>query len=152
MVPWQIWLIIAGASFVLEIITVGFLVFWFGVAALITCIFSLFISNVIAQTTIFVILSALLIFFTRPLSEKISNTDDIPTNVNSIIGKQAIVKKEISPNHNGQVKVNTETWTAILDSECTDTIPEGSTVEILQIDGVKVVVKPIKIREPEKIN
>ena len=40
MVAWQIWLIVAGFSFILEIATVGFLVFWFGVAALIVCILS----------------------------------------------------------------------------------------------------------------
>ena len=49
MLPWQIWLIISGVCFIAEIATVGFLVFWFGVAALITCLLSLFISNVIAQ-------------------------------------------------------------------------------------------------------
>ena len=48
MLPWQIWLIISGVCFIAEIATVGFLVFWFGVAALITCLLSLFISNVIA--------------------------------------------------------------------------------------------------------
>ena len=45
MLPWQIWLIISGVCFIAEIATVGFLIFWFGVAALITCLLSLFISN-----------------------------------------------------------------------------------------------------------
>ena len=33
---WQFWLIASGIFFIVEIITVGFLVFWLGIAALIT--------------------------------------------------------------------------------------------------------------------
>lgn len=147
MVAWQAWLIIAGICLVIEIATVGFLVFWFAVAALITCICSLFISSMIAQTAIFVVLSAILVFFTRPFSEKISRKDSVVTNANVIIGKEAIVKKEISPNNNGQIKIDGDTWTATLTPNCSTTIPVGSSVEILKIDGVKVVVKPIQIKE-----
>lgn len=93
MVAWQIWLIVAGFSFILEIATVGFLVFWFGVAALIVCILSLFIPSLVAQFAIFIILSALLICLTRRFAEKITKKDIIVTNSNSIIGKKAIVKK-----------------------------------------------------------
>ena len=91
MLPWQIWLIISGVCFIAEIATVGFLIFWFGVAALITCLLSLFISNVIAQTVIFVILSVILICLTRPFAEKMNKNDNIVTNSNAIIGKEGVV-------------------------------------------------------------
>lgn len=145
MAMWQIWLIVAGVCFVLEIATVGFLIFWFAVAALVTCILSIFISNVVVQTAIFVILSALLILLTRPFAEKIANNDNAITNANRIIGKEAIVKKEITPIQNGQIKIGGDIWTATLSSSCTDNIPEGSAVEIVDIDGVKAVVKPVKV-------
>lgn len=144
MVAWQIWLIVAGFSFILEIATVGFLVFWFGVAALIVCILSLFIPSLVAQFAIFIILSALLICLTRGFAEKITKKDTIVTNSNSIIGKKAIVKKDISSTSNGQIKVNGDIWTAVLSEDFTDSISEGSTVEIEKIDGVKAVVKPLK--------
>ena len=105
MLPWQIWLIISGVCFIAEIATVGFLIFWFGVAALITCLLSLFISNVIAQTVIFVILSVSLICLTRPFAEKMNKNDNIVTNSNAIIGKEGVVTKDITPNDVGQVKV-----------------------------------------------
>ena len=95
MLPWQIWLIISGVCFIAEIATVGFLVFWFGVAALITCLLSLFISNVIAQTVIFVILSVILICLTRPFAEKMNKNDNIVTNSNAIIGKEGEVTKTL---------------------------------------------------------
>ena len=144
MVAWKIWLIVAGFSFILEIATVGFLVFWFGVAALIVCILSLFIPSLVAQFAIFIILSALLICLTRRFAEKITKKDTIVTNSNSIIGKKAIVKKDISSTSNGQIKVNGDIWTAVLSEDFTDSISEGSTVEIEKIDGVKAVVKPLK--------
>ena len=44
---WQVWLIIAGLFFIGEIATVGFLIFWFGIGALIAMVVSLFTSNYI---------------------------------------------------------------------------------------------------------
>ena len=88
---WQIWLIASGIFFICEIITVGFLVFWLGVGALIAMLVSFFTSNIIIQMSVFVVSSGLLIFATRPLVNKISKKDVVPTNVYSLIGKKAIV-------------------------------------------------------------
>lgn len=141
---WQFWLIAAGIFFVGEIITVGFLIFWLGIAALITMVVSFFTSNLIIQTAVFVISSAILIFATKPLVNKVSKKDTVPTNVFSIIGKKAIVIKDINCIDGcGQVKVNGEIWSA----EGLDgiDIKEGTEVEIVEIKGVKAIVSPIKI-------
>lgn len=140
---WQFWLIAAGIFFVGEIITVGFLIFWLGIAALITMVVSFFTSNLIIQTAVFVISSAILIFATKPLVNKVSKKDTVPTNVFSIIGKKAIVVKDINCiNGTGQIKVNGEIWSAE-GVDGTD-IKEGSEVEIVEIKGVKAIVSPIK--------
>lgn len=149
MLPWQVWLIIAGVCLIIEMATVGFLVFWFAVAALITCILSLFIDSIIVQTAIFVLLSGALIFLSRPLAEKLNKKDTTVTNANSIIGKEALVIKEINEHTIGQVKIGGDIWSAI----CTDniSIPVGSKVSILKIDGVKVVVEPIDIKSKSEV-
>lgn len=67
---WPIWLIATGIFFIGETITVGFLLFWLGVASLIAMIFSFFISNVLIQIAIFVFSSVGLIFATKPLLGK----------------------------------------------------------------------------------
>ena len=90
MLAWQVWLIIAGVCLVIEIATVGFLVFWFAVAALITALLSLFIHNVIAQTVIFILTSVILILLTKPLTNKITKKDVAVTNSNTVIGKEPI--------------------------------------------------------------
>ena len=60
---WQFWVIIAGIFFVIEMATVGFLVFWFGIGALAAMVVSLFTTNIAIQTAVFVISSAILLFF-----------------------------------------------------------------------------------------
>lgn len=141
---WQVWLIIAGLFFIGEIATVGFLIFWFGIGALIAMVVSLFTSNIIIQTTVFVISSTILIFATKPFVKKFADVKKTNTNVYSIIGKKALVIKTINPIHSiGQIKLNGEVWTA--ESENNEVIEEGSEVEVLEIKGVKAIVKPIKV-------
>ncbi len=143
---WQIWLIIAGIFFIGEIATVGFLIFWFGIGALVAMVTSFFTDSIIIQTTIFVISSTILIFATKPFVKKFVDVKKTNTNAFSIIGKNALVIKEIDPiRSQGQVKINGEIWSA--ESDNNEIIPEGSEVEILQIRGVKTIVKAIKIAE-----
>ena len=145
---WQVWLIIAGLFFVGEIATVGFLIFWFGIGALIAMIVSFFTSNIIIQTTIFVISSTILIFATKPFVKKFADVKKTNTNVYSIIGKKALVIKTIDPIHSvGQIKINGEVWTA--ESENNQVIDEGSEVEILEIKGVKAIVKLVDSEKVE---
>ena len=141
---WQVWLIISGLFFVIEMMTVGFLVFWFGIGALFAMIVSLFTDSIIIQTVIFLISSTALLFLTKPFVRKISSTNKIKTNAYSVIGKTGTVVKEInSDNRIGQVKIGSEVWSAISNEQ--DTIPLDTEIEVIEIDGVKVIVKPIKV-------
>lgn len=141
---WQIWLIIAGLFFIGEIVTVGFLIFWFGVGALIAMVTSIFTSNIVIQTSVFVISSAILLFVTKPFVKKFVDVKPTKTNAFSIIGKKALVIKEINPHSVGQIKIKGEVWSA--EAEGDETIPEGSDVEVLQIRGVKAIVCSAKIK------
>ena len=139
---WQIWLIIAGVCLIAEIMTTGFLVFWLSIGALISMIISLFTDNLLIQTAVFVISSAILIFATKPFVKKFAKTKNIKTNVFSIIGQNGIVIKDIdSINSKGQVKVDGETWSAIGKDDID--IPKGTEIEVVEIKGVKAIVKPI---------
>lgn len=138
---WQFWIILAGLFFIIEMATVGFLVFWFGIGSLIAMVVSLFTTNIAIQTAIFVFSSTILLFFTRPLVNKFAKADnEVQTNAYSIIGKKGIVIKEIDPVlGKGQIKVGTEVWSAKTLGD--KKIKEGSEVEVTEIDGVKAVVK-----------
>ena len=96
---WSMWLIISGIFFVAEIITTGFLVFWFGVGAIFAMIVSLFCQSLFIQALVFIIVSVILMIFTRPLVNKIiSIRDTMPTNIYNIINKEAYVMEDITDN------------------------------------------------------
>lgn len=141
---WQIWLIISGFCLIIEIMTVGFFVFWFAIGALLAMLTSLFTSNLIIQASVFVLSSTILIFVTKPFVQKfVNNKDEIKTNVYSTVGKTGIVIKDIhSMQSLGQVKVAGETWSALGLNNMD--IPEGTEVEIKEIKGVKVIVAPLQ--------
>ncbi len=105
---------------------------------------SFFTDSIIVQTTVFVIASTLLIFVTRPFVEKFAKTKKpVPTNVYSLIGKEGRVTEEIDLiNGTGQVKVSGETWSATCKGNAT--IAKGTMIKILEVNGVKLLVEPIK--------
>ena len=141
---WIFWLIAAGIFFIIEIATVGFLIFWLGIGALLAMIVSLFTNNILIQTFTFVISSCILIPLTKPLADKFSGDKKVLTNSYSLINKKGIVLKDIDPKQSvGQVKVNGEIWSAKAENE--SVIKEGTEIEVVKIDGVKLVVSPIKI-------
>ena len=137
---WYLWLITAGIFFIIEIATVGFLIFWLGIGALFAMVASFFTDNLLIQTTVFVISSSVLIPLTKPIVNKyFDDGKTIATNAYSLIGKVGIVTTEINTlNSTGQVKVNGEIWSA----KANEDIKQGTEVEILKIDGVKLIVKP----------
>ena len=141
---WSIWLIAAGVFFVAEIATTGFLIFWLGIGSLLAMITSFITNSIMIQTIVFVVSSCILIPLTKPLADKFSNGKVVSTNSYSLIGKNGIVTIDINPIESvGQVKVNGEIWSAKTEDE--STISKGTEIEVVKIDGVKLVVSPIKI-------
>ena len=137
---WQIWIVLAGVFFVIEAFTIGFLVFWVGIGAILAMIVSFFTDSLLIQTLVFLISSTVLLFFTRPFVNKFSENKETQTNAFSIIGKKGIVTKTIDPiSGQGQIKVGSEVWSAKSKNEVK--IEKGYEVEVLEIDGVKAVVR-----------
>ena len=139
---WGIWLIASAIMFLLEIFTVGFLLFFPAIGAFLAFLFAIFGASMQIQIIIFVISSLLLIAFIRPIVTKLFKSNNVAMNSDSVIGKNGIVIKKIDNlNGKGQVKVAGEVWSAI-SSDDTE-IEEGATVIILKIEGVKLVVKKV---------
>ena len=140
---WYIWLILAGVFVIGEVLTSGFLIFWFGLAALIAMAVSFITDNIIIQTTVFLISSVILILATKPLVKKFAKVETTKTNAFSLIDKKGIVTKDISSiNSTGQVKVEGELWSATGENDIE--ISKGTEVKIKEIKGVKLIVTPIK--------
>ncbi|MBQ3145894.1 MAG: NfeD family protein [Clostridia bacterium] len=141
---WSFWLIVAGIFFIIEMATVGFLIFWLGIGALLAMVTSFITDSIVIQTVVFVVISGILIPLTKPLADKFISKKSVATNSYSLIGKHGIVLADINPiEATGLVKVNGETWSA--KSEDGEIIPKDTQIEVLSIDGVKLIVSPLKI-------
>lgn len=140
---WIFWLIAAGIFFIIEMATIGFLVFWLGIGALLAMVTSFLTDSILIQVLVFVITSTLLLIFTRPLVNKfIKVPKEVKTNAYSIIGKKGIVISNINNiEGSGQIKIDGDVWSA--KSADDEDIAKDTEVEIVEIDGVKAVVKKI---------
>jgi membrane protein implicated in regulation of membrane protease activity len=67
----------------------------------------------------------------------------VQSNAPTVVGKRAVVIKPIleGPGQRGQVRVGTEHWSARSEAEAP--IDEDVTVEVVAIDGVTLVVRPV---------
>ena len=134
------WLIVLVVMTVIEIITLGLTTVWFAGGALAAFIASLLGANIVVQVILFVVVSVLLLALTRPLAVEYLNKDRIRTNAVSLIGKTAVVKQEIDNfNAQGLVSVDGQEWTARSVEE--QVIPKNVQVEIVEINGVKLMVR-----------
>ncbi len=134
------WLIIIIIMAVTEIITLGWTTIWFAGGALAAFIASLMGANLVVQVILFVVVSVLLLALTRPFAVEFLNKDRIRTNAESLLGKTAVVIEDIDNlKAQGQVSVEGQEWTARSVSETV--IPRDAHVEIMEISGVKLMVK-----------
>ena len=134
------WLVATVIFGIIEAMTVALVTIWLAVGALAAGIAAALGAPVIVQIVIFVVVSGVLLFFTRPLAKKLSVKKHQPTNADRVVGATAMVVKEIDPiNNEGQVKVLGQIWSA-RDVDNGD-IEEGEYVEVLRIEGVRLMVR-----------
>ena len=135
-----IWLAIIVVMAIIEIITLGLTTIWFAGGALVAFIASLFGVSLPIQIVLFVIVSLVLLAFTRPFAVKFVNKNRTRTNAESLIGKSAIVLEDINNlKAEGAVSVNGQEWTARAVDDTV--ITKDTVVEIVEIKGVKLMVK-----------
>lgn len=133
------WMILLLVLIVVELATVGLLTIWFAAGALAAEI------SVWLQVVIFIVVSIAMLAFTRPFAMKyINNKDREKTNIDSMIGKQAIVTKNIDNiKGEGQVVVQGMEWTARSEQD-DQKIAVDEVVEIRAVSGVKLIVTPVR--------
>lgn len=138
------WLVLLVALVIIELATMGLTTIWFAGGALAAALVSIPGTPIWLQIIVFLVVSALLLYFTRPIAVKYFNRDRIRTNTESLIGRQAIVISEINNiEGTGQVNTGGMEWTA-RSSYNNVVLPVGAVVTILGIDGVKLIVEERK--------
>jgi len=136
-----IWVALTVIFAVIEVFTLGLTTVWFALAALVMVFLSFLPIPLVFQIMIFLAISAALLFFTRPVAIKKLKIGREKTNVDSLAGKHALVIKKITEFEKGEVKLNGQIWTAHSDDG--STIAEGTKCEVVRIEGVQAVVRPV---------
>ncbi|WP_434793673.1 hypothetical protein TPDSL_36210 [Terrisporobacter petrolearius] len=140
-----VWLIVAVAFGIAELMTTSLTLVWFSIGALVLMVLSTFIESVIIQIALFAAISiTLLVTFTKYFVDK-DKTFKYNTNLQGIEQKTGVVKVEILPYATGIVTLTGEDWTAISDSN--EKIEAGQLVNVIRIEGVKLVVKHVDNQE-----
>jgi membrane protein implicated in regulation of membrane protease activity len=139
-----IWILVALALAGLEVVTLSFVAFYPALGALAAAVTALLGGNIGLQLLVFAVVSVVALLLTRkPLLRMMRRMPSIPSNAPTVLGKRAVVfiAIEAGPGQRGQVKVGTEHWSARSEDE--RPIAEGTTVEVVRIDGVALVVRPV---------
>ena len=140
--PEFVWLIILALCLVVEIATLGLVTIWFAGGALVTFFVAMVTDNLLIQVIVFLVVSLLLLFFTRPIAKKFYNEKRTKTNVDSVIGEHCKVTEVIDNfNGTGTVLLNGLEWTARSKDETV--IEAGACVKVCTVDGVKVIVEKV---------
>lgn len=138
------WLVVLVVLVIIELLTMGLTTVWFAGGALVATIAALFQAPLALQIILFLLVSAILLFFTRPLAVKYFNKDRVRTNAESLVGRQAIVISEIDNLQGiGQVNVGGMEWSARTRVDGVK-LPVGTVTTVLAINGVKLVVEERK--------
>ena len=136
------WLILFIALIILEFATTQFICIWFAGGSLASFICALLNLSATIQTVVFVLVSSLLLIFTKKFVDKLKANSEYKTNTDALIGQSALVTEEISNlDAKGSVKVKGLEWSAR--SVTGEIIEKESHVTVKDIDGVKLIVEKI---------
>ena len=136
-----LWFGLMAVLLVIEALTVGLTTIWFAGGALVAALASLFGAGDLIQWLLFFVISLALLIFTRPWAVEHLNKSVEKTNVDSLIGKTAVITAPVSNlEAKGEAVVDGMTWTA-RSADDAEEVPEGTKVEILAVQGVKLIVK-----------
>lgn len=135
-----LWLCLFVLLLGFEIITINLVSIWFALGSLSAALVSLLTDSVTVQIGVFVLVSVVVLLIMKPLINKFSKPQIIPTNLDRVIGKVGIITEDSGPLKVGEVLVDGKKWSAISAKK----IKKDCHVKILSIDGVKLKVEEIK--------
>ena len=137
----MVWLAVMIILIVLEIITVGLTTIWFAGGALVAMFVSALGGGTILQIAVFLVVSFVLVIFTRPWAMKYIKTNHVKTNYEGIIGKVVRITQDVDNlNGTGCAVVNGQEWT-VRATEDEKKIAAGTLVKVVNLSGVKLIVE-----------
>ncbi len=135
-----VWLVAGVLLAAAEMLTGDLTLLMLGAAALGTAgVSAAADTSLVVDAIVFGVISAILFLGVRPmLRRRFGTPPPIPTNVDALTGKSALVLQEVSA-HSGRVKLGGEEWTA-RPMNADESYEPGTTVYVMKIDGATAVV------------
>lgn len=144
------WLGLIVILLIIEVITLGLTTIWFAGGALVAFIAAALGASLGVQLALFFMVSLFLLFVTRPVALRYFNKDRVKTNVESLVGETGVVLEDIDNlAAKGMVTLRGQEWTARTPDDDMR-IEKGEKVEIVRIEGVKLIVKKCQNKKEEK--
>ena len=137
-----IWLILVVVFIIVEISTAAYISLWFILGSLIAMLSSFITSNTVIQIAVFLFVSFVTLITLRQFAMKYAKPA-VKSNVEALIDKEGIVTETINNIENaGRIQVMGQDWAAL--SENDNIIEKGKKVVILNIKGIKLIVKEVE--------
>lgn len=139
-----LWFVVGFAFFLLEFVLPGFILFFFGIAAWLVAVITLFIDiDVNVQLAVFLVSAVIsVLLFRKLLRDKLGMYRASPSILeDEYIGKIAVAETAITPSENGKVEFKGASW----DAKSDDYILAGQKVEIIETKSILLIVKSINI-------
>ena len=138
-----IWLIALIVLVIIEIISQGLTTIWFAGGSLVALISTFCGANLFVQIAIFLVVSIILLIFTRPIAMLHFNKKVVPTNVETLPGEVCVITEAVDNiGAKGKAELNGMEWTVRSASEGI-LIPEGARAKVLRVEGVKRIVEQV---------
>jgi membrane protein implicated in regulation of membrane protease activity len=138
---WVLWVVIAFAFGVGEMLTNGFFLAPFAFGGALAAITAAVTSSGAVSLVVFVVSSVLVLLFVRPIARRhMVSGPALQTGSAALVGKQAIVLERIANNEGvGCVRIDGEVWTARAFDDG-EVIEPGSSVHVMAIKGATALV------------
>ncbi len=137
-----VWLVLAVVLGVVEGLTVALISIWMAVGAVGAAITAACGGSIMLQIIVFLVISAVLLVITIPISKRFRGRNIVSTNADRLIGAEAVVISKVDAIENkGQIKALGQIWSA--SSIDGVEIEIGEKVVVESIEGVRAIIKRV---------
>ena len=140
MSPWLIWLIAGIALLIAELLTMSFFLLWIACGALLAALATLFTTAGWVPWMVFCVASVVLLLVTRPLARSLHGSVTVQSNVDRLLGLEAIVLETKDNKQNtGLVRIESDQWRA----RSIQVIEKEQHAIVTAVEGATLIVEPL---------
>lgn len=143
---WIFWIVLGVILIIAEMFTFGFVLFWFGIGAIIAALAGYLGVGIVGQFAIFAVLSIVLTVMSRTIFAKYyshGDADVVKMGMDALPGQiGTVTTKSKGALNEAAVRVYGSTWTAFPE-DGENIFEEGEKVEVVRIQGSSIYVRRV---------